>query len=245
MPLLSVPVHAESKHPGLFFRGCHQWLDFNRHLDRDAQMPFNERQIEQRLDELMRINVNDPRFYWLTVARIAELTLKQAGDYADCCEFQAAGDLLANPRWVDVYVRGKSDSISKNRHGGLSDQFASAIGGEHPVNWLRRETITAIRREALLPCLKKMLAKSEVMRITYMAGFDRRMRRIAGTIGFFAAWQICDQNQLLLRLEAAGPEGRELVSENQCRFSLAYFTAMGAEIEKLASYDDGQSRFLN
>ena len=104
------------------------WINFNRKLDDDAGSLPNEASIEKRLDELMKMRIIDLRLFWLTIARIAELALKQAGDYADNCEFQAAGDVLVNPRRIDIYLNGWAEPIVKHRHGALNaSSFAASM----------------------------------------------------------------------------------------------------------------------
>ncbi|WP_054696507.1 hypothetical protein [Desulfosarcina cetonica] len=168
----------------------HAWLAFNRQLNQDATALPNEAIIEKRLADLERLTVSDPRIYWLSLARIAELTLKQAADYADHCEFQAAGDLLVNPRRIDIYRHGQLAPVAKGRHQALSDQFASAIGNEDPVAWLSRETLPHIRRQALLPYFEGQLKDSGMLIAGYLASFSSRMRRVASTIAFLGSWQV-------------------------------------------------------
>lgn len=209
------------------------WIVFNRKLERDADGLLDEASLEGRLAALMPMEIDNPYLFWLTYARIAELTLKLAGDYADSCEFQAAGDLLVNPRRIDVYRRGWPIPVVKDRHRGLSQQFAAVIGDAHPAAWLARETCIHVRQEALLPCLKQALATCSFMTPDYLAGLDRRMGRIADTIAFLSSWQIADSVQLYQRLQAAGPEGAALVRSKLCRFDRQRFNAMGVTIHRV------------
>lgn len=209
------------------------WLEFNHTLSRDALGLPNEASIESRLATLQEMAIDNRRVFWLTLARIAELALKQAGDYADNCEFQAAGDLLVNPRRIDVYRRGWAVPVVKDRHHGLSHQFAAAIGDDNPVAWLRRETLPHVREEALLPYLKQTLSASTLMPPGYLADLERRMGRVADTITFLMSWQIVDSAQLYRHLQEAGPEGQALIRSNLCRFDHDRFYAMGEEIQHI------------
>lgn len=209
------------------------WISFNRKLDEEAGTLPNEASLEKRLDELMEIKIADRRIFWLTLARIAELALKLAGDYADTGEFQAAGDLLVNPRRIDVYLRGQSDPVIKHRHGALSDQFAQAIGTEKPVVWLGRETFPHIRTAALLPFLERMLAASGLISPDYLAGLRQRMCKIADTVAFLMAWQIGDSTRLYRRMQAMAPDERANIKARLCNFDRCHFHAMGDDIESL------------
>jgi hypothetical protein len=204
----------------------------------------NEASIEERLEALMGMEIEDCRIFWLTVSRIAELAIKQAGDYADNCEFQAAGDLLVNPRRIDIYRRGCTTPVVKDRHRGLSDQFAQAIGSENPAAWLCRETITHTRKAPLIPQLEQLLSTSDMMDSRYLKTLTDRMRRVADTIAILNAWQVDDCGKLFRRMEIADPADRKLISVNLCRFDLNWFHAMGDDIENIILNPDGYSRFL-
>lgn len=221
------------------------WSNLNRRLTKDVQRLPNEAWCEQRLEELMGIEAADPRLFWLTLARLAELALKQAGDYADHCEFQAAGDLLANPRRIEIFVQGRTDPVIKKRHCGLREQFTSAIGREEPATWLSRKTLSHVCEKALIPYLKERLASSGWMHSDYLALLDRRMCRVADTIAFLAAWQIADCRDLAKRMVTAAREDNTLIAANLCRFDLDCFNEMGDDIERIICNADASSRFLD
>ena len=230
-----IPRNIESRHV---------WLAFNRLLDRDAAGFYEEKTLARRVAMVQAQDPADPPIFWLTVARLTELALKLAGDYADACEFQAAGDLLANPREIDVYVRGENEPIRKRRHGALSERFAAAIGDANPVNWLSRHTLPYIRRTALLPQLSRMLAASGVMATEYIAAINQRMCRIADAITFLAAWRIGEIRDLRDRLEFADDADRELTTAHLCRFSLHRFVALGDDINRWILDGDRTCQFL-
>lgn len=217
------------------------WLAFNHQLDRMAVAFPNEADLCRALDRAQAMETNDPFVYWLTLSRIAELAIKLAGDYADSGEVQAAGDLLVNPRRIDVYLRGQVASIQKDRHRGLSEQFAAAIGDEDPAVWLKRETQVRIKSKALLPQLKDLLSSSGRMDSDYLYDFERRLCRIADTIGFMCArgrGGNCCMGALLL-------EDRALIAANLCDFSNRRFEEMGEEIERMILSGHHCSRYLS
>lgn len=220
------------------------WLTFNRQLNQDAMALPNEALIEKRLADFERLTVSDPRIYWLSLARIAELTLKQAADYADQCEFQAAGDLLVNPRHIDIYRHGQLTPVAKVRHQALSDQFASAIGDEDPVTWLSRETFPHIRRHALLPYFERQLMDSGMLIAGYLASFSSRMRRVASTIAFLGSWQVGNSAEFNQRMATASPADRKAIAEALCRFDLDAFDAMGRDVAHLIINPHASSDFL-
>jgi hypothetical protein len=117
------------------------------------------------------------------------------------------GDLLVNPRRIDVYRRGRATPVGKDRHRGLSQQFAAASGSGNPVAWLSREIIPHIREDALLPYLREMLASCGYISPEYRADLDRRMSRVADTIAFLMSWAVTDSVQLYRRMHDAGTWG--------------------------------------
>ena len=240
-PILPV----ENRHAGHLSPIHHPWIDFNRQLSRDAvRFLPNERFIEERLDALMEMESGDLRIFWLTFSRIAELALKQAGDYADNCEFQAAGDLLVNPRRIDVYRRGYMMPVVKDRHRCLSDQFTAAIGDENPVAWLIRETLPHIREQALLPHMKQMLSASGFMTPAYVEDLNRRMCRVTDTIAFLMSWQIADSADLFMRIQNSGPETGISIRSHLCLFDHESFHELGEDIEDMVLNGECLTRFL-
>ncbi len=226
------------------FWGQDPWLAFNQQLSRDAAGLPNEAFLDQALEMAQDLDVSDPCVFWLTIARIAELAVKLAGDYADSCEFQAAGDLLVNPRRIDIYQRGETAKIQKDRHCALSEQFAAVIGTQHPVTWLKRETHLQIKSEALLPYLKELLESSGHLTAAYCEDLDRRMCRVADTMAFLSAWQMTDNQALFNRIQRCSPEDRELIMANLCYFDDRYFVEMGLDIEAISLHGHHRSRFL-
>lgn len=220
------------------------WLTFNRQLNRDAIGLPNEATFESRLEGLQALEIVDSRILWLTAARLAELVVKQAGDYADNCEFQAAGDLLVNPRRIDIYLRRCPAPILKKRHCALSEQFSAAIGNENPAVWMSRETVSHIKQEALLPHLNGMLSSSGFMNPEYLSELEGRMCRVADTIAFLSAWQANGSNALIRRAKNASPADRKMVADHLCRFNHDDFHAMGDDMEEIILRGGAGSRFI-
>jgi len=219
------------------------WIEFNDRLNEDARSLLNESVIMRRLHAFGELESEDPRICWLTLARINELAIMLAGAYADGCEFQAAGDLLVNPRRIDVYRRGCDRPVPKDRHRALSDQFAGAIGDKNPVEWLRRETFTHIHEAALLPQLRQLLSAAGVMSGDYLERVDRRMRQVADTIAFLRAWQVQDGLDLSRRLAAAARGDLEILEAHLCRFDRQLFDALGTDIVRIFMAPDADCAY--
>ena len=96
---------------------------------------------------------NSGFIYQLTQARITELTLICAGNYADNFEFTAAGDLLVNPRSIRIHIDGVREPANKKRHLALTDQFSAVAKTETGIisSRLSKNTHLEIIKKPLLP----------------------------------------------------------------------------------------------
>ena len=173
------------------------------------------------------------RIFALVLARLAELALLQAGNCADAAQFSLAGDLLINPRQVEVYVRGRPRPLVRPRHRCLSDILGLTDSPGHRAAWLASHTYPVIRRQALLPELRVLMADCGLFGEEYLSDLSRRMTRVAETLSFLAAWQIFDDRELCRRLAQAGEGEREMLESAMCRFEPAVFCVLGGEIRRL------------
>jgi hypothetical protein len=221
-----------------------EMLAFNHVLNGDARSLLNETLIENRIHQAFQLKIHSQRIFWLTLARITELAIYQAGAYADACEYTAAGDLLVNPRRILVQLKGRPRPIVKHRHTRLSDQFAADIGRESPVCWLAREATLRLTCDALLPWLRRTLASCGAMAGSYIKSLDRRMNRVADTLAFLMAWRIEDAAEFHRRIGSMARHDRMFIESNLCRFGTDRFTAMYADIEEIFYANRYPTRFL-
>jgi hypothetical protein len=217
---------------------------FNQMLNRDARSLLNETIIENRIHQAFRLKIDNQRIFWLTLARITELAIYQAGVYADACEYSAAGDLLVNPRRIDVQLKGRRHPIVKHRHTRMSDQFAADIGRESPLCWLAREATPRLTSDAILPWLRRTLASSGAMTGHYINSLDRRMSQIADTLAFLITWRIGDAVAFHRRMESMAPHDRAFVESNLCSFDTKRFFAMYRDILEILYANRCPTRFL-
>ena len=219
-------------------------MEFNAVLDRESKPEnLNERFLARNLEELDGLDVGRGVPYWLTLARITELTLLCAGTYADNAELAAAGDLLVNPRLILIHVRGVTEPFVKKRRGSLADQLRHLVPTADGVAWwLKGNTWVEIKQEPLLPHLYRRLEESDLLAQSYLESVDRRMKRIADVISFLAAWHLpegCDVGELQRYLPR---EEWEFVGKNLCRFSRTLFVGLGEELRRLARDETNNSR---
>ena len=217
----------------------------NNTLDKvAAPYVLNESQIEDWLDELkMQTDGRNP-IYWLLLVRLNELALLCAGNYADNCEFSAAGDLLLNPRKIVVHFNDSKQSLIKKRHCSLTEQFRRQ--GQSRTSVLKRLADNAtieIKRPALLPHLYKIMQVSERVPGYYLDLAGTRMKRIAETIAFLASWQISDATELHRRISESTSETRVFIESHLCRFKNDLFFAIGDRIRRVTSHSIYQSHF--
>jgi hypothetical protein len=224
--------------------GARALMEFNALLDRESRPEhLNERLLERKLEELDGLDVGQGEAYWLTLARITELTLLCAGTYADNGEFAAAGDLLVNPRLILIHVRGVSEPFVKERRGSLVDQLRHLIPTADSVaGWLKGNTWVETKQEPLLPHLYRRLEQSGFLARSYLESVERRMQRVADVIATLGVWHLVDGGDVGARLRSL-PRGEwEFVGENLCRFGLTLFAALGEELRGLGREGTGHSR---
>ena len=219
-------------------------MEFNAVLDREARPEnLNEGFLERKLDELDGLDVGRGASYWLTLARITELTLLCAGTYADNGELAAAGDLLVNPRLILIHVRGEREPLVKERRGSMVAQLRHrAPTAEGMVEWLKGNTWVEIRKESLLPHLYRRLEQSGFLAQSYLESVDRRMKRVADVIAFLATWHLPEGCDVGGRLRYLPRQDWEFVGGNLCRFSRTLFGGLGEELRRLGGGGPDNSR---
>lgn len=222
-------------------------LEYNESLEKDAT-PFRlcESLLEEKFEHLTKIVTAWDPMSWLTLARLNEMALFCAGNYADSCEFSAAGDLLVNPRLILVHIRGLREPVGKERHTMLTEQFRWVSGTQQGViHWLKRHTTLETKKEPLLPLLYRLLENSGCISTEYLEWARARMEKIADVIGFLSAWNLTDSLDLYRRMQTESGASRAFIEENLCRFGLGTFEDLGRDLYTLARQGTCRSRFLS
>lgn len=250
MNVMTPKISTEPALPAEFREagGTDRLLAFNETLNGDQGQGFwNESDFDAMLAMLSAEaeKGGDPRLLCLIAARIAEMAVVTAGNYVDNCDFSAAGDLLFNPKWVDVYVNGHETPIRKKRHTRLSHQLAPLMGESEPVCWLTSNTMVNVRQNALLPHLRSFFKRSGIMATHYLDHIDRRCRKAADAMAFLMSWRIFSSRELIQRLQICSPLRKAFVEKNLCRFGWSDFFDLGKEIEALAFGALEQSDYLS
>jgi hypothetical protein len=221
-------------------------LLLNAELDNLKQpQVINEASIESFLAILEDSGPSDQSSYWLVLARIFELAMLCAGNYADNGEFSAAGDLLVNPRKVLIHQKGHPHSLVKQRHGRISDQLNK--GGrckKHLFLLLKHEVAVEIAKPPLLPHLFEQMQDSQKLASWYLQHAEQRMQKIADAIGFLSVWPISGFEDLHHRLREASPKTRRFITDHLCRFDTHYFERLGREIWKLIKNSSETCEFV-
>lgn len=221
-------------------------IDYNDSLEKDTSVSsLNESFLEQKIEELEEIEINRQELYWLTFARLNELTLLCAGNYANNFEFTAAGDLLVNPRLIEVHVRGLSEPVIKNRHSRITTQFGSAMSTKKDViHWLQNETFLEIKKEPLLPYLYESLKNSGYISQKYLFSTDRRMRQISDTIVHLWSWHLPNSHDFLQRLQHITQPEREFIKSKLCQLDTRTFFDLGNDFHNIIQCKGYKSKFL-
>jgi hypothetical protein len=208
-----------------------------------ASFTINERMLEDWLIDIQEFE-NDLPEYWLLLVRLAEAALLCAANYADNCQFEAVGDLLANPREIVVYNLFDGSSEVKKRHGRLSDQFP--IGGLHRRDWMKQfssQTLLKTTKRPLIPHLGQVLRSSGRISTTYLKRLEECQCRIVETLTFLAAWRIPNSVELWQRLHSSSE--RDFVESNLCRFDSQIFNQIGICLKQSIKDPNYQSPFLS
>ncbi len=207
---------------------------FNEQLDKiGPPHDINENIIRGLLAESERFRGDNQSVYWLTVARLAELALINAGAYVDGCEFRTAGDLLANPSKILIHIKGRRFPVLKKRHGKLSEQLSpNGEAGKDFPDWFKKNASLEIREKALLPDLRDRMENSGAISPEHIEGFEKRMAKIADVLGFLSAWNVENSEALFAKMRTASPETREFVRSNLCNFDDALYRRIGRDIRE-------------
>jgi hypothetical protein len=181
----------------------------------------------------------------LLLVRIAEAGLLCAGTHADNCAYRDAGDLLVNPREIRVHCRRNHGEVTKDRHGRLSDQFVTD-GPDRRTGMREFGAVNhaEVSRPPLLPHMAQVLRDSQRVSEEYLERFAKLQCRIAGTLGFMAAWGLKDGADLWLRMQTCSAAEREFALANMCRFDTGVFKDIGNDLRRALLRPDGRSRFL-
>jgi hypothetical protein len=205
---------------------------------------INEMVIEKSWLRARRLD-GDGREYWLLMARLTEAALLCAGNYADNCEYEAAGDFLVNPREILVHKWGDDRSTVKNRHGGLSEQFGlERVERHNSMKLFSAGVCLEITKPPLLPCMTQVLRRSARISAEYLQRLEEAQRRIAETLAFLAAWRVFDSAQLWQRLQASSARERLFAESHLCRFDAQVFHRIGVDLRRSLAEPDFLSPFL-
>jgi hypothetical protein len=221
-----VKTRSEARHPARCDRRLNDLLD-------QQVVPYavNEAMIAAFREKLCRDGRPHTDGYWLLMARLAELALLCAGHYADCGEIGAAGDLLLNPRRIDIHLRGADRPIVKERHRRLSEQFNPG-GLSFPAftHWFQRNAITNLVEPALLPDFADHLRHSGRLAASFLASFQEGMSRVADTMRFASTGSVS-------HVTAEG-------QSHQCRFEATVYHRLGREVARTCQAPSYRSPFL-
>jgi hypothetical protein len=205
----------------------------NRDMDLACQCTrVRESLLVEWLGQLRGCPGSRDKPYWLTLARITELALWCAGNYADAGLSTAAGDLLINPRRKLLYIKGQTQPVLLKRHQAITRQVTSFLPpGMGPIQWLKKRTHLVIEEEALLPTLRQDLPHWEGFSTRYLESLDRRMERIASTLGFIPTLHLPMGRSLPEHLRLVSAKECALIEENLCRFDLEMYEAWGSQLQ--------------
>ncbi|PKN28152.1 MAG: hypothetical protein CVU64_14750 [Deltaproteobacteria bacterium HGW-Deltaproteobacteria-21] len=230
--LFDVPSHARLKRDvalDLAFL-----FEFNRDLDRNAQLiRLNEGFFEQRMEKL---EVHVPictNGYEHALARLHELLLICAANYANNCEYAAVGDLMFNPRLTLVHIRGCKEPVVKERHMPLTEQFRYRAQTHAGVaSWLKTGTTVRIEKEPLIPHSYGILKNSRLILHGYLDYARARAVQIAQLISSLCCQGFENRMDLETWLRSANEADRALVESSLIPLDWQRFRRLGALVDR-------------
>jgi hypothetical protein len=219
---------------------------FNLRLVEDGHLTnLNESFLEKKLAELQSLPPSRPELYWLTFARLAELTLYCAGNYADSGYFLGVGDLLFNPRLIKVYIKGRAAPVVKKRHGALTEQFRHFANSETTVvPWMIQNTLLETAKEPLLAEMCQAIESSGLFALWYLDSIKSRMIQVADTSSFLAVRSLWHENEPEAYLSAMSDSEQKVVLERLCRFDKTLFEDIGQEIFRLIADPSWETKYF-
>jgi hypothetical protein len=211
-------------------------IEFNIGLEENAKLSrLNERFLAEKMLELDRYSPLRKSGYFHTRARLHELLLLCAANYANNCEFKAVGDLMFNPRLTLVHVRGFRAPITKARYTPLTEQFADkAETRAGVVEWLKKETTLEIREKPLIPHSLGILEGSGFISEGYLESARSREGQIADLIAFLCCGGFRDRLSLENWIRRASQSDRELMSSSFIKLDWSVFWELGSRVRLLA-----------
>ena len=208
-------------------------LRLNSEMDLAAQRGrINEPFLERSLDTLDGL-VHLPRFlHWLTLARLSELALWCAGNYADSGWFTATGDLMFNPRRKFLTRKNSSELIELDRHKPISEQAGCrGLDRGSMIHRLKNEFRLVVEKKALIPELCQRLKQHSIPSPPYLKQVESRMTRISSTLSFQSTINLPQGMDLESYVRLLDERERENLESNLCRFDLSLFHQFGEWIE--------------
>ncbi len=205
----------------------------NASIDNSCQISLlNESRLEY-LYRLLSECDSGSYLYHLLLARVFELSLFLAGHYADHGEITAAGDLVVNPRKVNVYIHGAPGPIRKKRHETISQMLKSRVSldqGESIFEFIRNKTMTHVMEEPIIKELFDRMEASCWFTDHYIQVSVKRIENITHTMGYLFSCHLKPGETVLHYMERQDPSDRMDLEMNLCRFNLDYFYSMKKEI---------------
>lgn len=203
----------------------------NRELDQQAPLGAASEQVLLSLFQRLAEPGHDQKpAYWLSLARLAELTLYSAGCLALAGEFAACGDLLFNPDGKLLHIKGSPQPLAIRRHRAVTRQVAHLVPPGWPtIEWLKHRTFLELPQKALLPRLRDRL-RAWPQSGDYLKQLDRETEELASGIVLLAGLEAATPAGLPAGLDRLSQPDRLWLEARLYRPSLRRFHELGREI---------------
>ena len=160
------------------------FIRLNTNIENNASLAdLHEPLLLSFLEKLETLSQRPSPWRLLTLARLVELTLLCAFNYAENGCSECVGDLLFNPQRIHIHINGQPRPMVKQRHTAISTQLQEYLPETGSiVAWLRDNTISEIIEKPILPHLMDLLKQAGCPDI-YLNFIDGRMSQVAIILG--------------------------------------------------------------
>lgn len=180
--------------------------------------------------------------YWLSMARIMELALLCAGNYADFGRIREAADLIVNPRHTELHINGIWEPVRVKRYESMTEQFAEyAPAGSNVGAWLRDNTHLVRVQGPLIPDLYDMLLQSDMFSASYLASLMERIEKVSETMTFVMQGQVVNPDY---PLSGVHPEEIDFVELHLCRYNRDMLKLIDEDVRQMHHDKTYRSRVL-
>lgn len=214
-------------------RRINRLIRYNKDLEEHMDLiQLNESFLESKLEELESILSASDSIEKYSLARLTELALFCAGNYANNNCITEVGDFMINARLILVHIKGEQFPVKKKRHTPFSVQFRNR-GTEHcsAVEWLKLNTMIETVKKPILPHLLNLLEKNSCSR-DYIESVKIQMNKIVELISYLSMARIPKEKNIQDWKSSLEKNDRIMMEDLFYQFDPTVFYNLGEKIRR-------------